>query len=251
MDVKKIKIYNNIYIKLQKSIAMRIKKKYFIYILALIVFTVSILYIGRISHYYTGTFMINYGTQRKSMLERQTLQAKQCDILIMGDSLVEGMFIHNKEKNIFLMGIGGSKIEDWTVWAPQLLKNIKANVLIIALGVNNSARDRTFNEKEFINNFRKICELATAQGIPRIILSSVLPVGKNQTLGHKTFNNDTIKKINNALKKLTDNTPYKYLDCYSHFVNEEGFMPENLTTDGVHLNEKGYQLWKKLLLGNL
>ncbi len=230
---------------------MRIKTRHIVYALALLACAIILLYVGRLSHYYTGTYVMNYGIQRTVMLNRQAQQVKNCDVLILGDSLVEGMFLESKEKSIFLMGIGGSKVENWTAWAPQLLDKIQTPTLIIALGVNNTARDIFFDKEEIIHNFKKLCELATMRGISHIVLSSVLPVGKNQELGHKTFDSTAIKDINEALKKLARDNSYVYLDCYEHFANEEGFMPESLTTDGVHLNEKGYQLWKKLLLGSV
>ncbi len=181
------------------------------------------------------------------MIKRQATQIKTCDTLMIGDSLVEGMFYQSKTSSVVLMGVGGSKVSDWLHWAPKIFSELKAKKLIVALGVNDSARYTPFNLKTFIDNYKKLCATAKEYGIENIYISSVLPVGKNQTLGDEVFDSQVIKEINFALKDLANTFGYSYIDAYSLFVDNEGFMPESLTSDGVHLNDMGYSVWKEIL----
>jgi lysophospholipase L1-like esterase len=40
---------------------------------------------------------------------------------------------------------------------------------------------------------------------------------------------------------------YQIVDLYSIFVNDKGYIKEGLTTDGIHINEKGYKKWAKYI----
>ncbi len=230
---------------------MRIKTKYII-LLCIICFGFLAFYAGRQSFYYDGkTFNAIYSGQRVAMLNTQSKQVTNCDMLFIGDSLVDGMYFQSTKKNVFLSGVGGSTVEDWRAWSSKLIEELAPKTLMIALGVNNTSRDLKFDIKDFIKNYQEICSIAKEQGVEEIIILSVLPVGKDQVLGNLVFDSEAIKNINTALQKLAKENYYIYLDTYSHFVNEEGFIFPNLTTDGVHLTEKGYILWKKLIFADL
>ncbi len=226
---------------------MRIKYSLFFNILILIIVCLASLYIGRKSHYYSNNIRSFYFNERNTMLKRQATQIKTCDILMIGDSLVEGMFYQSDTSSIVLMGVGGSKVSDWRHWTPKIFSELKAKKLIIAIGVNDSARHISFNIKTFIDNYKKLCATAKEYGIENIYISSVLPVGKNQALGDEVFDSKVIKEINSVLKNLAHTFGYSYIDAYSRFVDDEGFMPESLTSDGVHLNDMGYRIWKEIL----
>ena len=36
---------------------------------------------------------------------------------------------------------------------------------------------------------------------------------------------------------------YSIIDIYSKFANERGIIKDSYTSDGVHLNDKGYSVW--------
>ena len=45
------------------------------------------------------------------------------------------------------------------------------------------------------------------------------------------------------IKKNQDINVFEIIDLYSVFVDDRGLIKSDLTTDGVHLNEVGYQVW--------
>lgn len=45
------------------------------------------------------------------------------------------------------------------------------------------------------------------------------------------------------IKKNETKGFYKVIDLYSQFVDAEGQLTKELTKDGVHLNDKGYEKW--------
>ena len=38
-----------------------------------------------------------------------------------------------------------------------------------------------------------------------------------------------------------------YLDLYPLFVNGDGYLRADLTSDGLHLNQDGYMVWRTAL----
>ena len=51
----------------------------------------------------------------------------------------------------------------------------------------------------------------------------------------------SIVEVNKIIK--SNDEKFEVIDLYSVFVNENGLMTKELTTDGIHLNEKGYKKW--------
>ena len=54
---------------------------------------------------------------------------------------------------------------------------------------------------------------------------------------------NNILKVNEIIKANEKDNPYQIIDLYSIFVNENGLIKKELSTDGIHLNEKGYDTW--------
>jgi lysophospholipase L1-like esterase len=58
---------------------------------------------------------------------------------------------------------------------------------------------------------------------------------------------DRINTVNRIVKANSILKNFKVIDLHSVFVNEKGLMREDLTTDGIHLNEKGYRTWTEFI----
>jgi lysophospholipase L1-like esterase len=60
------------------------------------------------------------------------------------------------------------------------------------------------------------------------------------------IDNNQIRELNRDLEHLAKtyhNTDY--IDLYPHFVNKsDNELIANLTTDGIHLSDQGYSVWK-------
>jgi lysophospholipase L1-like esterase len=59
--------------------------------------------------------------------------------------------------------------------------------------------------------------------------------------------NKNILKVNTILKQQKGKRNYILIDLNASFTNEKGFLKEEFTYDGVHLNEKGYNHWVEIL----
>lgn len=76
-----------------------------------------------------------------------------------------------------------------------------------------------------------------------IYLQSLLPVSRAKDAGSTVFTKERVLLFNEAIKKLAEDKNAVYVDIYSAFADEDGFLPENETWDGVHLNSNQYKIW--------
>lgn len=74
-----------------------------------------------------------------------------------------------------------------------------------------------------------------------ICLMSVLPVGRDAiVIGAESpaAANARIKTHNEIIYRLAEETGIYYLDCSTPFTDEEGFLPEGYSNDGIHLRRE-------------
>ena len=58
---------------------------------------------------------------------------------------------------------------------------------------------------------------------------------------------DKIQRINTLLEGYTSRFGFTWIDLYSKFATENGYLKNDFTVDGMHLNSKGYVYWSVIL----
>ena len=53
---------------------------------------------------------------------------------------------------------------------------------------------------------------------------------------------------NPEIEKLATKYGYSFVDLFSDFADEDGYLKKELTPDGIHLNDKGYLKYSSHLL---
>jgi lysophospholipase L1-like esterase len=53
----------------------------------------------------------------------------------------------------------------------------------------------------------------------------------------------TISRINKRLAKLADGRTVRFLNINDRLADKDGKLYEGMTDDGLHLTDKGYQVW--------
>ncbi len=109
------------------------------------------------------------------------------------------------------------------------------------------------DEATLVNNLRAIVNhLHTQHPQARIVVQSILPhggpaatwEGRERLLALPP---ERIVAVNAQLKQVAAESGVEYLDLYPLFVNGEGYLRPDLTTDGLHLNANGYLVWRSAL----
>lgn len=80
-----------------------------------------------------------------------------------------------------------------------------------------------------------------------IYIISITPVSKTKATSNTLFSMDNIHDHNQALYDLAGEKGCYYLDLCSAMENEEGYLPEEVTFDGVHFTASHYKVWLEFL----
>jgi Lysophospholipase L1 and related esterases len=98
------------------------------------------------------------------------------------------------------------------------------------------------------NLAKTLTELRQRTPDTAIFLQSVLPINTIKfTASTNLTSNSQITALNKELKQLAGSHNATYIDLYAVMVSADNQLPGDLTTDGIHLNGKGYQRWKSAI----
>jgi len=143
---------------------------------------------------------------------------------------------------------------------PQMLVRFRADVIalqpkvvVILAGTNDIAGNTgpmTLNSIE--DNLTSMFDLAHANGI-RVVFASLLPISDYEKtkdgqpiIQSKQRPPEQILALNAWMKKYAALHGQIYLDYYSAMADEKGFLKEELSEDGLHPNQKGYDIMAPL-----
>lgn len=131
------------------------------------------------------------------------------------------------------------------------LDGAQVDTIFVMIGINDLIGGKT--EDQVIRNVEKVV-LYLEQKHPEanIVLQSILPhASENATWEGRDrlllLPNERIRNVNDALASIAVKNKLYYLDLYPLFANGEGLIRPDLTTDGLHLNERGYLVWRTAL----
>lgn len=112
--------------------------------------------------------------------------------------------------------------------------------LYVMAGINDLRRG--YSDDRILNNLRRIMrQLRRTHPQAKIIVQSILPTA------YDVIPNDRIRSINQRLAAIAEQERSSYLDLYSLFMDRAGNLRPDLTTDGLHLSHRGYQVWQQVL----
>ncbi|WP_071515878.1 GDSL-type esterase/lipase family protein [Geitlerinema sp. PCC 9228] len=123
--------------------------------------------------------------------------------------------------------------------------------IFIMIGINDLLRG--MEDEVLLENYRQILRrLQEEHPEAYIVVQSILPhAGEAATWeGRDRFayvSNTRIRTLNTRLRAIAGEMGTYYLDLYPLFVDEEGKLNPKLSTDGLHLNERGYLVWRSAM----
>lgn len=131
------------------------------------------------------------------------------------------------------------------------LKNDKEyDAVLIMFGENELGWP---NEQAFLDGYEEIIDTVHEyQPKATIYVQSMLPVSKEVSDKDKDgVNNENIRERNEDLKALAEEKDAVYLDIASIVEDENGDLPEDAATDGIHPNISYYRQWADFLKENI
>jgi lysophospholipase L1-like esterase len=188
-----------------------------------------------------------------------TAPAKTEDrVVFMGDSITDnwskpgfgGFFPGKPYVN---RGISGQTTPQMLIrFRPDVIA-LQPKVVVILAGTNDIAGNTGPTTLAAIeDNLTSMFDLAHANGI-RVVFASLLPISdyeKNKD-GQAIIRSqqrppEQITALNEWMKKYATAHGGIYLDYYSALADDQGFLKVELSADGLHPNQKGYDIMSPL-----
>lgn len=184
--------------------------------------------------------------ENKKDYEKQieTLKEDYTNYLFLGDSITDFYDLDKYYKGLPIVnsGISGNTTED-------ILDDMKARVydynpskVFLLIGTNDLIHDSSVDD--IASNIEKIVnEINSNKPQAEIYVESVYPVNDNLDEDMVDVrNNDDIMDINEKIKKYCDDNDYTYINMYDKLLDDDGNFNEEYTDDGLHPNDKGYEV---------
>ena len=189
--------------------------------------------------------MLDTPFYRDKISHFEILDESESVIVFLGDSLTDlcewaEVFENNKIKN---RGICG----DTTGGVLNRLVNIiesRPKKLFIMIGINDINQGITISS--LVNNYKLILEsfkYKTPQ--TKVFIQSLLPVNTRNFQRNQV--NHKIIEVNEQLQRLAKEFSFQYINLFSAFLDNNNELDEQYTSDGLHLNGKGYLVWQEII----
>jgi lysophospholipase L1-like esterase len=116
----------------------------------------------------------------------------------------------------------------------------RPDTIYLMAGINDLRRGET--DATILGNFRQIMRrLRQQHPDAQVVVQSILPTQLIE------ISNARIRHLNRRIEAIAQEEGAQYLDVYSQFIDAQGNFRPELTTDGLHLNAQGYQVWRSQL----
>lgn len=146
-------------------------------------------------------------------------------------------------------GISGQTTPQMLLRFRQDVIELRPKIVVILAGTNDIAGNTgPMTLGEIGRNVASMAELARANGI-KVVLSSVLPVSDmvpKEGGGHfiRTASRSPAKiiELNRWLRAYAAKNRHVYLDYYAEMADQNDFVKDGLTYDGLHPNAAGYKI---------
>ncbi|WP_302211954.1 GDSL-type esterase/lipase family protein [uncultured Ruminococcus sp.] len=182
------------------------------------------------------------------------------DAVFIGDSRTVGLQNNcDKPKATFLCAVG-MHIDTVMTDANITLSNGNAGTVIDALGERQYGRiyiNLGTNELgwPYIDTFKDcytqlITKIQEIQPDAVIYAESILPVTASRSLQGDAINNTNVATFNQAISEVAQQTGINYLDCTSAVAGADGTLPEEASSDGIHLMGEYCDKWLEYIIDN-
>ncbi len=167
------------------------------------------------------------------------------DAIFVGDSLTIGIQNFSGFGAQFLC-MGGLSTRNLETAALPNGKTVMQSIrdtqnlgkIYIMFGTNEIAFDEM---DEFLERYSKFIDsIREVHPEALVYIESIMPVTKEKSES-TDIKNDRIYVYNEALLKMAKEKQCYYIDIHSYFKGEDGYLPSNIGSDGIHLGPDKYR----------
>ncbi len=179
------------------------------------------------------------------------------DAVFIGDSRTEGFILNTNlsqatsytHKGLMVNTVFTQEvidIEGTKLSVMDALKATQFSKVYIMLGINELGW--AYSSK-FIDKYSEMIDEIKAINPNAIIyIQSILPVSEEVSATHDYVKNDKIKEYNTLLFQMATEKQVFFLDTAAAVIDENGCLPADAATDGIHLKKQYCEKWLQYLV---
>lgn len=173
-------------------------------------------------------------------------------IVFVGDSLIQRCpwnEILNRD-DVLNRGIGGETIANVRGRLNEIARHQPRQIFLM-IGINDLLEGRSGAD---VGRDLALLKNEIRKRLPQtqIVLQSLLPINAEGTAAvapdeaqrQQKQINASIVALNNALRKWDDGRQIRFVDVHSRLLDQSGELSASYTSDGLHLNGRGYRIWQ-------
>lgn len=157
------------------------------------------------------------------------------NIIMLGDSITEWNPL--KKEGLINMGQAGDTTRD-IFWRIKEVKRIEADKVIFMAGINDTYMG--FSLEKTLDFYQKVVS-ELKDNFSEVILLSVLPTDEDDR-------NLKVRELNRRIEELAKENDLVFLDLYHNFCDENCFLKNSFSTDGLHLSSTGYEVLNREII---
>lgn len=139
-------------------------------------------------------------------------------------------------------GFGGTDLDLVNYYVPRVVIPYRPRLIVLYAGDNDIAQGRA--PEGILQEFKKFVSLVRHDlpAVP-IVFISIKPSRDRWSFI------DNIRATNELVRKYAETVPgITYVDVFSKMLGPDGLPRKDIfTDDNLHMNERGYALWRKIL----
>ena len=170
------------------------------------------------------------------------------NIVFLGDSITDFYDLdkYYPDNSVVNSGISGDVSEDILNDMYNRVYKYNPSKVFLLIGTNQLMKD---DNDKIISDVKKIIEsIHDNRPITKIYVESIYPVNKDLDKNMvKNRENNRIVEINNKIEEIVKDKEYiEYINIYDSLL-KDGVLNEEYSEDGLHLNDKGYEIVTNIL----
>ena len=181
-------------------------------------------------------------------------------VAFIGDSITQGLLLYSGLNDVidysyiglmvdtaiskkFVKGTAGEKI---TILEDMQKREL--DTVYIMLGINELGWSYS---EVFVSKYKELIQkIKEVQPNCEIVLQSIIPITKSRSDSDKIFNNKNINKYNQLIQKIAIDENVTFLNVGSALADKNGNLPEEASTDGIHVEANYCEKWLEYLKNN-
>ena len=196
----------------------------------------------------------NIGRHEKTDIKELVTATKEAEeayykgAVFIGDSRTQGLQINAGLKSPDFFAGRGLNVKNartekvvtnakgQAVTVIDALKDKQYKKVYICYGINELGWPYT---NIFADEYKKTIEaIKKIQTDADVVVCGILPVTEKKSKSDKIFNMKNVNKFNKTIKKMAEEINAAYVDLSPAVANKKGFLPKDVTPDGVHMDRE-------------